>query len=189
MNITVMGPQGSGKSTQADLLAKKLNLLRISSGDIARQLINEDSEEGRKAWEYYNRGELIPDEILFARLKQYFLSPQAANGFVLDGYPRNMEQAIPFEEMLKNNGKRMDKVILINLPDEVGIQRMMSRISKENRSDDTPEAIKTRLGIYHQQTQPILDYYRRQGILSEVDGSGTIPEVAALIDKNFDDKN
>lgn len=185
MNIIVMGPQGSGKSTQAKLLAQKLGLISLSSGEVARQISSENTDEARQVKAIMDRGELIPDEILFARMRRIFDSPEGKNGFVLDGYPRNNEQLVPLEKYLQEKGIKIDKVILIDLPEEIGISRIMSRVTKEGRSDDTPEAIARRLQIFHEQTKPILDYYQKQGIVNIVDGSGTIEEVTALINKLF----
>ncbi len=177
------GPQGSGKSTQAKLLAEKLGIITISSGEVSRKIREENTDEGRYARELYDQGKLLPDNILFGRLKEIFLSPQAAGGFILDGYPRNKGQIFPFELFLKESGKQVDKVVVIDLTDEEGIKRLMLRAKIENRSDDNEGAIKKRLSIYHAETEPIIDYYEKQGKVIHIDGSGTIEEVTGLISK------
>ncbi len=180
-----MGPIGSGKSTQAKLLAKELNLTFVSSGDTSREIVEEDSEDGRAAKAKLNAGELIPDEILFPRLRKKLLAAIAGHGFIIDGYPRNIEQLVPFDILLKELEEHIDKIIFINLSDEEIVRRIQGPATKENRTDDVPEVIKERLKIYREQTIPIVDYYRRQGKLIEVDGSRTIEEVHFQIQNNL----
>lgn len=184
MNIIIMGPQGSGKTTQAKILAASLGVVEISAGEVSRQIASEDTVEGKRVKEEMNKGNLVPDNILANRLKQILKSEEISKGFVLDGWPRNKEQLDFLESFLSSVNKKIDKVFFIKLPDEIGIERIIGRIKTEHRTDDTSEAIKKRLLIYHQQTEPILKFYRRQGKLVEIDGSGTIEEVSQLVEKN-----
>lgn len=181
MNIIIYGPQGSGKSTQAKILAKKLNVPAISAGEISRQISLEDTDEGRKVKEFIDKGEPTPAEIFDPRMEKALA--EARGGYVLDGFPRYSDQLYLLEEWLGKTNTKIDKVILISLPIDIGIKRIMSRVSKENRTDDTLEAIRRRLEFYHEQTQPIIEYFRGKGVLVEIDGSGTIEEVATSINK------
>lgn len=183
MRIIIYGPQGSGKTTQAKLLAKKLGVPSFSAGEISRQIATKDSDEGRKTEEFIDQGEPTPPEIFDPQMEK--ILAMAKDGYVLDGFPRYSSQLYLLEEWLGKTNTKIDKVILINLPLEAGIKRIMSRAAKENRADDTPETIKRRLELYHEQTQPIIDYFRSKGVLVEVDGSGTIEEVFVLIEKIF----
>lgn len=184
MRVIIYGPQGSGKSTQAKLLAEKLNLPAFSAGEISRGIAAENSDEGRKTKEFIDRGEPTPPEIFNPRMEK--ILNEAKDGYVLDGFPRYSDQLYLLDEWLGKTNTKIDKVILIDLPLEVGINRIMSRAGKEGRADDTPESIKRRLELFKEQTQPIIEHFRTQGVLSEVDGSGTIEEVTNLINKIFE---
>lgn len=164
MNIVIMGPQGSGKSTQAELLAKKLNLPHIETGNVYRELAKENSEI-RSVLE---KGGLVDDKTTFEVVDRHLA--KIKGGFVLDGFPRTLTQAQ--RELIP-----IDKVVYINLSDEEAIERLLKR----GRADDKIETIKERLRLFHERTEPILDYYRSQGKLLEVDGSRTVEEVASQI--------
>lgn len=179
-----MGPQGSGKTTQAKILADKLGVVEISAGEVSRQIASENTIEGKRVREEMNKGNLAPDDILAGRLKQILESEKTSKGFVLDGWPRNREQLDFLENFLNSLNKKIDKVIFISLPDETGVKRIMERVKTEHRADDTPEAIKKRLLIYHQRTEPILKFYKSRGKLIEIDGSGTKEEVSRLVENN-----
>ncbi len=170
MKILLIGPQGSGKSTQAGLLAKEKNLPKISTGDIFREIAKQDSEEGRKIRQIQNEGKLV-DDITTAKIVEKRLQENdCQNGFVVDGYPRNLAQKQLFDP-------QVTQVFYLKVPDEDVIKRMMAR----GRADDSLEAIKTRLDLYHGQTKPLLDYYKNQGILIEIDGIGSIEEIQRRI--------
>ena len=179
MNIIVMGPQGSGKSTQAVLLAKKFGLKHVSLGELLRKEASELSESGRRLAEYLNRGDLAPHRDVM-RIIHYAL-PQ--DDFVVEGFPRELRQVKEFK-------RGLDRVIYIKLEDSEGIKRILAGrkigskgFDRSHREDDTPEAIKKRLDIFHQETEPVLDYYRGKGLLTEVDGNGTIDEVFERVKK------
>ena len=161
MNIVLLGPQGSGKSTQGDLLAEKLGISHISTGEIFR--ISSDP----KIKDLLARGQLIDDETTYDIVKQ---SIAGLRGFILDGFPRNLAQA-------QKEDFPVDRVINIVLTDEEAIKRLMLR----KREDDTLELITERLRIYHELTEPVLDFYRKRGVLKDIDGSGTIEEVQKSI--------
>ncbi len=183
MRVIIYGPQGSGKSTQAKLLAEKLNLPLISTGEISRQICAEDSPEGIIAKELVDRGEPTPPEILNPRLEKAL--SQAGSGYILDGFPRFSNQLYLLEEWLAKTETKIDKVILINLPQDVGIKRIMSRVEIEGRADDTEMSVKRRLELYQEQTQPIIEYFQGKGIVFEVDGTPDITEIHNSIMKLF----
>ena len=172
MKIFLIGPQGSGKSTQAALLAEFLDLPKISTGDIFREFAEEDSEEGRQIRETMNQGKLIDDTETAKIVERRLQKEDVKNGFILDGYPRSLAQKQLFDPSV-------DKVIHLQVPDGEVIKRLMVR----GREDDSLEAIKTRLNLYHEQTKPLLDYYKDQGILIEVDGVGSIEKIRDEIRK------
>lgn len=177
MNIILMGPPGSGKSTQAKLLAEKLGLLRIASGDISRQIAFEDTDEGHLVADLLSAGKLTPDDILFRRVRKIFDSPATAKGALMDGYPRNEDQIFLVEKMLQEKGWKVDRVVVINLSEEESTKRILARAKEENRTDDKKETIAERFKVYLSQTGPIIDYYQKSGIVIEVDGRGTIDEI------------
>lgn len=166
MKIVVMGPQGSGKTTQAELLAKKLDLPHLQTGKLYRQIAETPSPLGCQIKELISRGQLVPDVMHNQILKEELAKPKYKNGFVLDGSPRTLQQAksLPFSP---------EKVFYLAVSD----QENMKRLVKRGRSDDTPEVISERLRLYHEQTEPILTYYRERGILEEVDGERPIEEI------------
>lgn len=166
----LIGPQGSGKSTQAGLLAEFLNSPKISTGDIFRELAKEDSEEGQRIRQIMNEGRLIDDSETAKMVEQGLKRNDVREGFVLDGYPRNLAQRQLFDPVL-------DQIIYLKVSDEEVVKRMSAR----GREDDSPEAIKKRLDLYYEQTAPLLEYYRNQGVLTEIDGSGNIEEVQQRI--------
>lgn len=181
MIVFLFGPQGSGKSTQGKILAQKLGIPYIAAGDIAREVRLEDSDEGRQARELNDQGKLIPSATLYSRLEKKLSSPEAAGGFILDSPTRSPEQLQFMDELRKKLNFKIDKAILINLSEEQGIERLHKRAEIEKRVDETDEAIKQRLQIYHTQTKPILKYYQDLGVLVEIDGGATVEDVEKLV--------
>lgn len=170
MNIIIMGPVGSGKSTQAKILSEKLSVPFIDTGDIYRELIGSNSELGQKIKEIVASGNLVDDEITFSIISSEL--KKHPDGFVIDGFPRTLTQA---ERELFH----VDKVIYLRLTDEIARNRLALR----HRVDDQDEIVTNRLNVYHKATEPILDYYRNKGLLVEIDGSQTIEKIAEDIDK------
>jgi adenylate kinase len=166
MNLVVMGPQGSGKSTQAELLAHKLKLPHLQTGELYRQIEKENSSFGRKIKAILSKGQIVPDEEHNRILTQELAKSKYHRGFVLDGSPRTLAQAIsqPF---------KVDQVFYLKVSDEENIKRLLKR----GRTDDIPEIITERLKIYHQQTEPVLDFYRKLGILEEMNGERPIEDI------------
>jgi len=166
MKILILGPQGSGKSTQAELLAKKFQWPHIEMGGLLRSAADEDTEEGRKIRLSVESGTLVDFGPTVEILKRRLLKSDCSQNYVLDGFPRNINQIKLFDPPL-------DKVIYLTLPDEIAIKRL----TKRGREDDTPEIIRQRLEIFHNETEPVLDYYKGKGILEEVDGTPDIETI------------
>lgn len=175
MRILLLGPQGSGKSTQAKLLSDKYNLSFISIGDLVREKSREDSPEGEKIKEIMERGEFV-DDITVANLFKERLEKERGKGFVTDSYPRRLSQ-------VKTYDPGIEKTIYLDISDE----EILNRLLKRGRIDDTKEAIEKRLSIYHEETKPLLDYYRSLGKLSEVEGEGSVEEVFERVKRLLDD--
>jgi adenylate kinase len=177
MRIVLLGAPGSGKGTQAVLLVEKLGLPHISTGVLLRSAAEAGTELGNKAKTVIDRGELVSDEIMLDLIKQRLSQDDAENGFILDGYPRNISQAKALDEILKHQGQTMDEVLHIDVDAKLVVKRIASRAAEEGRSDDSEEVVRKRLRIYADQTAPLVDYYSAKGVLSRVLGNGTAEEV------------
>ena len=209
MRIIMLGAPGAGKGTQAKQIATKYQIPHISTGDIFRANIKNGTELGKKAKEYMDQGLLVPDELTCDLVVDRIGQDDCANGFVLDGFPRTIPQAECLDEALKNMGQSMDFAIDVDVPDSHIVERMSGRraclscgatyhvvaippktegicdvCGKELvlRDDDKPETVQKRLDVYHEQTQPLIDYYEKQGILHSVDGTQPMEDVFASID-------
>jgi len=182
VNLLVLGPQGAGKGTQAKRIAAEHAIPHVSTGDMFRAL-DESTELGRKVKAIMDAGELVPDEVTVAMIQDRLAQADAAGGFVLDGFPRNLAQAEALDTMLGGIGRGLDAILFFDVPDEIGMERALSRAELEGRSDDTPEAIARRLAVYHEQTEPIVEHYRATGKLVPLHAERTIDEVWAEIDE------
>ncbi len=171
VRLLIIGPQGAGKGTQAKLLCDELGIPHISTGDLFRANISEGTDLGRRAQEYMNAGELVPDSVTQDMLVDRLAQQDAMAGFLLDGFPRNLGQAAWLTGVLTAQDVELSAVVLLTAPDEVLIERMVAR----GRADDTPEAIRTRLDIYYSETQPLVDFYGDKVV--DVDGVGSIDEI------------
>lgn len=183
MNVLLLGPQGSGKGTQAKQIAEAYEIPHVSTGDMFRAAIAAGSELGRKVEPILASGQLVPDEITVALIRERLGQPDAATGFVLDGFPRNLAQAEALDAMLDEIGRPLSIVLLLELGDEPCRERMLKRAQLEGRADDTPDAIERRLAIYHSETEPIVDHYLGTGKLVKLHAERTIPEVFAEIEQ------
>ena len=172
MKVLLIGPQGAGKSTQADLLAIGLGLPKITMGDIYRKLAQEGNELGKRVKEILEKGYLMDDPTTAKIISERLSQSDCQNGFVIDGYPRTLEQARLFDP-------GFDKVIYLKLDPKEAVERLLKR----GRADDTEVLIKNRLDLYFQQTQPLLDYYKDKGILTEINALGDISKVQDEIKK------
>ena len=175
MNLIILGPQGSGKGTQAKLLSEKFGLKHVSSGDLLRAEAASGSEKGQLLKELLKTGQLIPFETVVELLEPVMKSAQS--GFILDGTPRDLKQAEYLDWFLKENNIIIDKIILLNLPREESLSRLSKRAEIEHRTDDTPEAIEERLNTYEKNTLPVVENYRSQGKLLEIDGTPDIQTI------------
>ena len=183
MIIILFGPPGAGKGTQAQRLVDKYNLKQLSTGDMLREAIAEGSELGKKASSIMDRGELVSDDIILSMIKDK-LRKSGSDGFIFDGFPRNLEQAKSLDKILHELKLKLDLVIEIVVNDEVLINRIENRAkeSKNARSDDNEEVLKNRLNIYHESTEMIKPYYLEQKKLVKIDGMRSIEQVSSDIE-------
>ena len=180
MDLLLLGPQGSGKGTQAKRIAAEHGLPHVSTGEMFRAL--DDSKPiGREVSHIMARGELVPDEVTIRMIRDRLADDDAVGGFILDGFPRNLAQARAPDEMLAEIGRDLDAILFFDLPDDVARERMRRRAVEEDRPDDTPEAMERRLTIYHQDTEPVVEHYRTTGRLVPLHAGRSIEEVAAEI--------
>lgn len=181
MRIVLLGAPGSGKGTQAALLEKHLGVPHISTGVLFRAAVKEATALGLKVQSILDRGELVPDDLTLELLEARMDLPDATNGFILDGYPRNLAQAEALDSLLEKLGRPVEDAIQIDVDSEEVVARIANRASREGRSDDSEAVVRNRQRIYQQQTAPVVDYYAEQGLLTRVLGSGSVDEVLALI--------
>ena len=181
MRLVLLGPPGSGKGTQAARLKDYLEVPHISTGDLLRAEVAAGSKLGLEAKEVMARGELVSDAILLGMLEDRFSRADTANGFILDGYPRNLAQADALGKLLAQIGQKFDAAVQLDVPTELLVERIAGRAKAEGRADDSPESVRTRLKVYNDQTAPVIDYYRQQGELTVVNGVGELDDVFARI--------
>jgi adenylate kinase len=177
----VLGPQGAGKGTQARRVAEEYGIPHVATGDIFREAIVADDELGKQVEPILAAGELVPDELTIALIRERLSLPETANGFVLDGFPRNAAQAEALDQLLAEIGRGLDAILLFDLPESVVTERMLSRGLAEGRPDDMPEVIARRLEIYRDQTAPVVEHYRATGKLVPLHADRTIDEVYAEV--------
>jgi adenylate kinase len=181
VNVLLLGPQGAGKGTQGRLIAGAYGIPHIATGDMLRQAIAADTDLGRLVRPIYDAGQLVPDELMVALIRERLGMDDAREGFVLDGFPRTMRQAEALDEMLREIGRDLDVVFEFQLEDQIGRERMLRRAAEEGRTDDTPEAINERLRLYHEETEPLIEYYRSRGNLVGIHADRSVDEVFAEI--------
>ena len=177
MNLLVLGPQGAGKGTQAKRISEEFGIPHVSTGEMFRAAIAADTELGRTVEPLLAKGILVPDEVTIALIRERLSEDDARDGFVLDGFPRNLAQAGALDEMLAGIGRGLDAILFFDIADEVGMERALVRAQIENRTDDTPEVIAKRLATYHSETEPIVEHYRVTGKLVPLHAGRTIEEV------------
>jgi adenylate kinase len=185
VNLLLLGPQGSGKGTQAKRIAADWEIPHVSTGDMFRAL-DDSTELGREVSAIMARGELVPDDVTIRMIRERLAQPDAEQGFILDGFPRNLAQAEALDEMLAEIGRGLDAILFFDLPDGVAYERMQGRALEENRADDTPEAMRKRLAIYHEQTEPVVEHYRTTGKLVPLHAARSVEEVFVEIQNALD---
>lgn len=214
MNLILLGGPGAGKGTQAKLIVEEYKIPQISTGDMLREAVKQGTELGKKAKEYMDKGELVPDEIVIGIVRDRLKQPDCEKGFILDGFPRTIAQAEALDKMLDEIGKKIDAVINIYVPEEEIVKRIVNRRTckkcgaiyhliysppKESnkcdkcggelyqRDDDKEETVRERLRVYKQQTEPLIEYYEKKGILYNVDGTkdinGVFEEIKGVLSK------
>lgn len=177
MRMVLMGPPGAGKGTQAAAVAGRLGIPHISTGEIFRANVKEGTELGREAKRYMEAGEYVPDSITNAMVADRLGQADAGGGFLLDGYPRTLEQVGELDKILDGLGVRLDRVVEITADTDEVVSRLLKRAEIEGRPDDTEEVIRRRLEVYTEQTEPLVHVYADRGILVRVDGMGGVDEV------------
>jgi adenylate kinase len=177
----LLGPQGSGKGTQAKRIEAEYGIPHIATGDMLRAAIQEETELGRRVKPVLESGRLVPDDLMIDLIRERLAQPDAENGFILDGFPRTSPQADALDTMLDEIGRRLSIVFEFQLPDELSRKRLLRRAELEGRADDTPETIDKRLALYHEQTEPLVGHYRLRGNLVGIHAGRSIDEVFAEV--------
>lgn len=175
MNIILFGPPGAGKGTQAEKISSHFNLPHLSTGNIFRENIKNETPLGKKVKSIMDSGKLVPDETVVELVASELDKPEYDNGVILDGFPRTVAQAKALDDYLQKNDKQIDAFITLEVPEEELISRILNR--GEGRSDDTPEKVKTRLQVYRNETKPVMDYYEEKGAVQKIDGVGSVDEI------------
>ena len=178
MFILLLGAPGAGKGTQGKILAERLGLPKITTGDILRAAAKAGTPLGREAKSYMDSGKLVPDSVILGLIKNELAKPEANAGAVFDGFPRTAPQAELVDRTLAERGQRLNHVLLLDVSDDELVRRMHGRATLEGRSDDTPEAIRTRLQVYQRDTAPLVAHYAQRGNVHRVPATGTIEEIA-----------
>lgn len=181
MRLIIMGPPGAGKGTQAVVVASSLGIPHISTGDIFRANVGQGTALGLEAKSYMDRGEYVPDSVTNSMVRDRISQSDCTPGFLLDGYPRTLEQVNELDMMLLADGLKVDRVVELTVDTDAVVARLLKRAQEQGRADDTAEVIRRRLEVYTEQTEPLTRVYSDRGILVRVDGMGEIEEVTARV--------
>ena len=181
MLILILGAPGSGKGTQGKILAERLGLPKITTGDILRAAMKDGTPLGKQAKQFYDKGQLVPDSVILDLIKGELSKPEAKDGAILDGFPRTAAQAELVDRTLAQRGQRLNHILLMDVTEDELVRRMRARSQIEGRADDSPEAIATRLQVYQRDTAPLIAHYAQRGIVHRVPGTGTVDQIAGEI--------
>lgn len=177
--LIFLGPPGAGKGTQAQILSENHQIPHVSTGDILRAAVAQETPLGKQAKDYMDRGELVPDALILNLIRDRLSYEDTANGWILDGFPRNVNQAAFLEDLLRELEQNADCALNLEVPDEVLVSRLLER----KRKDDNEETIRRRLEVYHQDTVPVIDFYRQRKTLKTINGDRTMEEVTEQLNK------
>lgn len=180
-DLVFMGPPGSGKGTQAKSLVRSLGYVQLSTGDLFRDKVDRNTDLGRQVRQYLEKGAYVPDEITVQMVRERLAEIPDEQSIVFDGFPRTEAQATALDQILDEIGRRVDAVILLDVPKEEIINRLLKRGAEQGRSDDMPDLVGKRYDAYERQTKPLIDFYERDGRLRRVDGLGDVDEIAARL--------
>jgi adenylate kinase len=181
MRLILMGPPGAGKGTQARIVADHFGIPAISTGDIFRANVTNGTPLGTKAQEYMDQGEYVPDEITNLMVRNRIDEPDAEPGFLLDGYPRTLSQVEELDGMIKHTGHALDAAVVLTVDQDEIVARLLHRAQVEGRTDDTEDVVRRRQEVYGEQTEPLIEVYRKRGIVHEIDGMGEVDDVTKRI--------
>ena len=183
MNVILFGAPGAGKGTQANFLINEFDLIQISTGDMLREAVKHQTELGKKVENIMSNGDLVPDEIIFSLMSNRLNDKDVKNGFILDGFPRNLKQAEKLEQIMNQRNINLDFVFHIDVDEDILASRIENRAKQEKitRKDDTSAVLIERLKVYNRETKPVLDYYSKKNVLNVIDGMGTIEQVSSNI--------
>jgi adenylate kinase len=187
MRLILLGPPGAGKGTQAQRLVEKHGIVQLSTGDMLRAAVSAGSPVGQRAKSIMDRGDLVPDEVMIEIIAERLSRPDTAKGFILDGFPRTVDQATALDHLLEERGLTLDGIVEIVVDHGILSARILGRAKETGgaRADDTEATVTKRLDVYRAQTAPVAEHYRRRGVLKQVDGMGTVEEVASRIDESL----
>ena len=181
--LLLLGPPGAGKGTQSQRLAERLGIPQISTGEMLRAAVAAGSAVGRRAKSFMDAGELVPDEVVIGVAEQRLAEPDAKSGFILDGFPRTAAQADALDKLLPRLGASLERCVCLRVDEEELVKRLLKRAQIEGRADDNEQTIRTRMQVYKESTAPLIAYYRARGVLREVDGEGSVDEVASRLEQ------
>lgn len=186
IRLLLIGPPGAGKGTQAALLARQLGIPAISTGDIFRENVRSETPLGLKAKAFMDRGEYVPDSLTNDLVRDRLGHSDAKDGFLLDGYPRTIDQVTELDSILSDGGKKLDVVVQLTADNDELVRRLSGRATQQGRSDDTPDVIRKRLSVYDDQTAPLIDVYAARGLVVMINGLGEIKDVTDRIIEALD---